>query len=411
MTKSPNKLRLLLLCASLAVGKGGAERVITELADEMSNRGHSVCLAYREQRFNKQPAYASKHQYSYFSYNHMQELKDHIISSDPDVFFSFYVNHLLIDYFSIVHKTGIPFGMQECTNPERLCCNNWHGGKVNPATARWEREMVASGATAIRLTMPNYKQSFPPYIQSRVHVFTNPTFSQTAQANFDNSPQSRKSIININGFKANKNLLTLLQSFALLAEDFPEWNIRVIGKEPDKKFPHVEKILDFISENNLKERVTISGPVDDIYAHFAAAHIHAIASLSEGCPTVVLEAMSMGLPSVGYADCPGTNDLIRHGENGLLASPEDRVGSLAQALEQLMSSAELRERMGRVAWEDSKQFDPKTIYDQWEQLFFEAAEYKNDPERLFREQMAIDPERAMHARRMREELIKQVKVE
>lgn len=409
MPVTNKKLQLLLLCSSLAVGKGGAERVITELADEMSNRGHSVCLTYREQSFNKQPAYASSLHYPYFSYNQVQELKDHLFSSDPDVFFSFYVNHLLIDYFSIVHNTGIPFGMQECTNPERLCCN-WHGGKVNPAFARWEREMVASGAAAIRLTMPNYKQSFPPYIQPRVHAFTNPAFSQTNRANIDDSQQSRKTIIKINGFKANKNLLTLLQSFALLAEEFPDWDIKVIGKEPDKKHSYVQEILGFISENNLQDRVIVSGPVDDIYTHYLAAQIHTIASLSEGCPTVVLEAMSVGLPSVGYADCSGTNELIRDGENGLLASPEDRIGNLSKALRQLMSSAELRKKMGGKALEDSKQFDPYTIYDQWEQLFYEAAEYKNDPERLFREQMAIDPERAMHARRMREKLMQQIKV-
>lgn len=409
MAETQKKMRILLLCSSLAVGKGGAERVITELADEMSNRGHSVCLAYREQRSNKQPAYAGNHQYSYFAYSNLEELKSHVLSSDPDVFFSFYVNHLLIDYFSIIHNTGIPFGMQECTNPERLCCNNWHGGKMNPAAARWEREMVASGAAAIRLTMPNYKQSFPPYIQPRVHAFTNPAFSQAARANGDDSPGSRKTIINVNGFKANKNLLTLLQSFALLAEEFPDWDITVIGKEPDKKLMHVQEILGFISENNLQDRVKISGPVDDIYAHYAAANIHAIASLSEGCPTVVLEAMSVGLPSVGYADCSGTNELIRHEANGLLAPAENRVAGMARMLRRLMSSLEVRREMGHQALNDAKAFDPKTTYDRWERLFHEAAAYKNDPERLFREQMAIDPEMAMHARRMRDKLMHRIK--
>jgi glycosyltransferase involved in cell wall biosynthesis len=146
-----------------------------------------------------------------------------------------------------------------------------------------------------------------------------------------------------------------------------------------------------------------------MYAEYAASHIHVISSLSEGCPTVVLEAMSAGLPSVGFADCPGTNELIRHESNGLLASPEDRVTGLESVLGKLMSSPELRNRLGSQALEDSKAFEPKNIYDQWELLFFEGARYKNDPSRLFREQMAIDPERAMHARRMREKLVQEIK--
>ncbi|MEZ4551232.1 MAG: glycosyltransferase [Desulfobacterales bacterium] len=138
------------------------------------------------------------------------------------------------------------------------------------------------------------------------------------------------------------------------------------------------------------------------------SHIQGHRLFERGCPTCVLEAMATGVPSIGFADCPGTNELIQHGENGILVSPEDRVGNLSQALHQLMASAEKRLNMGKRAWRDGRQFDPDTIYDQWEQLFYEMAEYKDDPERLFREQMAVDPEKAMHARRMRVKLIKQL---
>ncbi|MGH8523459.1 MAG: glycosyltransferase family 4 protein [Gammaproteobacteria bacterium] len=58
-----------------------------------------------------------------------------------------------------------------------------------------------------------------------------------------------------------------------------------------------------------KSRQEVYGPVDDIFADLAAAHLHVISSLSEGCPTSILEAMATGLPSVGFADCPGTNQL------------------------------------------------------------------------------------------------------
>jgi glycosyltransferase involved in cell wall biosynthesis len=117
--------------------------------------------------------------------------------------------------------------------------------------------------------------------------------------------------------------------------------------------------------------------------------------------------MSVGLPSIGFSDCPGTNELIRHEVNGLLATAEDRVAGLEAVLRRLMSSPELRSRLGQKAFEDSKAFDPQKIYDQWEQLFYEAADYKNDPERLMREQMAIDAERALHAKRMRFRLLQQ----
>jgi glycosyltransferase involved in cell wall biosynthesis len=268
---------------------------------------------------------------------------------------------------------------------------------------------MGSAAARIRMTMPRYALSFPHYIRPQICTYPNPAFPQNLISNPAGNPKQRKTILNVNGFKANKNLITLLQAFGNLASDFPKWDIKVIGKSPFGKEPHKRALLDFIENNHLKDRVLITGPVDDVYSHYAAAHIHAISSLSEGCPTVVLEAMSVGLPSVGYADCSGTNELIRHESNGLLAEPEDRVGGLEGALRRMMSSSELRSRLGSQALSDSKDFDPKKIYDQWEQLFIEAAEYKNDPGRLFREQLAIDPERAMHARRMRNKLVQQIK--
>ena len=216
-------------------------------------------------------------------------------------------------------------------------------------------------------------------------------------------------IINIGGVKDNKNLITLLKAFALLAKEYSNWVIKVFGKTLSGKKPHEVKLIEFIKKNSLEKRVFFCGPTDDIFSEFVNSQIHVISSLSEGCPNCVLEAMVTGLPSIGFADCPGTNELIRDGKNGLLVSPDDRVNNLGQALRQLMDSKDLREKMGAKAIEDTKAFAPGAVYDQWEQLFYEAAEYKADPERLFREQMVIDPERAMHARRMREKLMKQIR--
>jgi len=269
--------------------------------------------------------------------------------------------------------------------------------------------MIAAAAHRIRLTMDSYVQSFPKYIQKFVRFFSNPSFPHEILANHVCNTQD-KTIINIGGMKANKNLITLLRAFHTLIPEFPGWQLKIFGKTAESAGPHKVEIRKFIQDNEIEDRVHICGPTDDIFTEFANSHIHVIASLSEGCPTCVLEAMATGVPSIGFADCPGTNELIRHGENGLLAEPDDRVANLREELRKLMSSAELREELGKKAWQDSKQFAPETIYDQWEQLFYEAAEYKNDPDRLFREQMAIDPERAMHARRMREKLMQQIKL-
>jgi glycosyltransferase involved in cell wall biosynthesis len=394
-------LKLFIFCNSMAGGKGGAERVAMEMANAMSERGHLIYMAYEN---TGRPAYPSAKNVVLMPYFSLTALREKILAIDPDVFFAFYFDRGLIKWYSLVHGSGIPFGIQECTNPERLCKNNWtRHGTIEPEFGYWEREILASAATRIRLTMPDYASSFPEYVRPSIRAFPNPASPQQTVADPAGKAAERKIIINVGGMKKHKNLMTLLHAFARVAPTFPDWDIKVFGKCPDGAYER--EISGFVQDNGLMGRVKICGPVEDIFSEFATAHIHVIPSLSEGCPTCVLEAMAMGLPSIGFADCPGTNQLIRHEKNGLLASHEDRVTGLENALRQLMGSADIRVSMGRQALEDSGAFDPNHIYDQWETLFLDAAEYKKDPGRLMREQMAIDPERAMHVHRNRRKLL------
>jgi len=75
------------------------------------------------------------------------------------------------------------------------------------------------------------------------------------------------------------------------------------------------------------------------------------------------------LPVVGFADCCGINQLIKHNENGLLVTGEDRVKSLATALESLMLNPDERCRLGSASADWLvEEYDIKTILDKWEQL-------------------------------------------
>jgi glycosyltransferase involved in cell wall biosynthesis len=399
-------LRIFLQVHSLSAGKGGTERVAVELADEMAYRNHEIFMGYKN---DGPPSYPNKFKINFSPYTSIKELRNIVQSINPDVFFSFYSNQLVLHNYSVVYGTQIPFTMQECSNPVRICTNNWNPRCSDPINAKWEREIVASAAARIRLTMPAYSLSFPDYIRQSIRAFLNPAFPKKL-VSYPRGINSLKNVILIiNGFKVHKNFIALLKAFKRLYSKFPNWEIRAVGKLPDKNKLHVKEIMKYIKINHLQDKVIISGPTNDIFSEYAQSDIHVIPSLSEGCPTVVLEAMSMGVPSVGYEDCPGTNELIQHEINGLLSSSDDRITGLEFVLNQLMSSSDLRDRLGKQAFEDSKRFEPHNIYDQWEQLFIEAAEYKNDPGRLFREQLAIDPERAMHARRMRNKLVQQIK--
>jgi glycosyltransferase involved in cell wall biosynthesis len=82
-------------------------------------------------------------------------------------------------------------------------------------------------------------------------------------------------------------------------------------------------------------------------AWLANADVLVLPSLSEGRPTVVIEAMACGLPVVG-TDIPGTRELVSPKVTGFLVPPRDSE-VLAQRLVDLALDRHLRGAMGQAA--------------------------------------------------------------
>jgi len=92
------------------------------------------------------------------------------------------------------------------------------------------------------------------------------------------------------------------------------------------------------------------GQRKDVPAILASAAVFCLPTrYGEGIPKSLLEAAAAGLALVA-TDAPGSRELIRDGENGLLTPPGD-VTALAAAVERLLLQPALRERLGAAARE------------------------------------------------------------
>ena len=73
----------------------------------------------------------------------------------------------------------------------------------------------------------------------------------------------------------------------------------------------------------------------------------------EGMPMVVLEALACGVPVIATS-VEGTPEVIRHGQEGLLARPQD-AESLSQAIQVFISDRSAWSRMSRLAVQRHRQ--------------------------------------------------------
>ena len=155
----------------------------------------------------------------------------------------------------------------------------------------------------------------------------------------------------------------LIRSFEAVVREHPEWQLRIYGSGRQGR-----KLRRLIIARGLYNNVLLLGRTERLGEELSKASIFALSSRFEGFGMVIIEAMSMGLPTVSFA-CPrGPSDIITHQKDGLLV-PERDVDGFARSLLRLIESQEERDRIGRAARETALAYAVDTVGGRWDQLF------------------------------------------
>jgi glycosyltransferase involved in cell wall biosynthesis len=152
-------------------------------------------------------------------------------------------------------------------------------------------------------------------------------------------------------FEPRKRIELLVQAWAEAWPDEEEAYLLVVGPMDrcTRETRHrADRLTQAIQTTGLDRRVLLTGRVCNPELYLQAADVFVFASVQEGQPNALLEAMGAGLPCV-VSRLPGiTDDLIVHGRTGLLAEAGDHVG-LAKLLRQVRQDGELRATLSQEA--------------------------------------------------------------
>jgi glycosyltransferase involved in cell wall biosynthesis len=141
-----------------------------------------------------------------------------------------------------------------------------------------------------------------------------------------------------------KAQILIVQACASLRDEGLNFSLTMVGEGPDRT-----RIEQAIKQLRLEGHVHLTGALNQeaVRAHFARADIFVLASLAEGIPVVLMEAMSSGVPCVS-TPVNGIPELIQHERTGLLATPGD-VDSLTTQLRRLILEPLLRRSLAQAA--------------------------------------------------------------
>lgn len=366
MPDSPSDKPHILFCMKrMADVSGGAERVLADVANGLSDRGWRVTVLTSDPpaarsfyplsakvatlRLGKDAASGKPGWLNILL--QIFRLRTAISKLKPDLAVGFLIS-MYVPLAVALIGTGIPVWASE-----HIVRQHYRNRRLQYFLIG----MVSLFVSRVAFLSPSIAEGYAIVAKRKRIVIPNPVAPASGQA-APASDSAGKTILNVGRLVDFKDHRTLIHAFARLAPDFPKWTLRILGEGELR-----ESLERLVEELGLGDRVRMPGATDRIGTEYSAAQIFAIPSIYEGFGLVTAEASSHGLPCIGFADCPGTNDIITDGENGILVSTDDRVGNLAQGLRQMMTDGALRERMGRKGIENMMRYKLEKVLDQWEE--------------------------------------------
>jgi glycosyltransferase involved in cell wall biosynthesis len=166
-------------------------------------------------------------------------------------------------------------------------------------------------------------------------------------------------IITVGKFKAQKNHALLIRAFARLSRDL-DARLMLLGEG------QLRGDLEALARSEgVADRVLMPGFFPDPHPFYKSADLFVLSSDYEGLPTVLVEALSHGLPAVS-TDCPsGPAEILQNGRYGRLVPVGDEI-ALARAMAEALQTKHDREALRMRAAD----FSPEAAADKYLRLLF-----------------------------------------
>lgn len=347
-----------------AMSSGGAERVLSELANHYARKGiHDVHLITLQREgtplfYPLDPA-ITLHQLGLNQtgsgggskvkrvlkrlFSMRRTLKD----LKPQKIISF-VDEMNVATLLASVGLKIPVVISERTDPRRYSIGTL-GNIVRRLTYPLAFRLVLQGT---------YVRSCFPYLSKKISVIPNPVaFSDESL-----SPVESSFVVMIVGrLDRYKGHYELIEAFSIVEKNFPKWSLEIYGEGPER-----ENLEALIAKYNLQDKAFLKGLASPIQPELKRASLFAFPTHYEGFSNALAEAMAVGLPVVA-SNCDGNLELVEHDKNALVF-PVGDIDKLAECLSLLMSNPQKRIELGGAARNSIKKFAPEKIYGMWDEV-------------------------------------------
>ena len=345
--------------------QGGAERVVSNLANRFAKEGYEVVIATEwygtdefalDQKVRRVHVGLTKEDEDRSRISKMLRriwyLRRFMKKEKPDVVVAF-TRGVLYRALAAGIGTGIPVVISVRT--DRV-------GHYDKKADKLRIPLLFPHAAGCVFQTEGAKAFFAPYLQENSRIILNPL--NPKYVGVPEPAVRTKDVVQSGRLVDFKNQPMLIRAFLKVHEKHPDYTLKIYG--PDSKDGTKEILESIIHENHAEDFVKLMGGSNTLEKDLADAALYAFSSDWEGLPNALMEAMALGLPVVS-TDCPcgGPKTLIEDGVNGLLVPIMDEK-AMTDGILRLIEDRELAERLGREARKISERANEDAVFEQWQ---------------------------------------------
>lgn len=332
---------------------GGAERVISLLANEMSRRNNSVEIIC----FNRQDIFYQIEcqveivflEVEAKTQNLIKKIlwfRSYIKKNKPDVVIPFMTDVYSVTLLSLV-GVNIPIISSERIDP-----------RFSDLFYKALRFFFLPLTSHLVVQTEEIKNYYPSFIRKKTSVIYNPV-----DENVFKKLQVKKNdvIISVGRLARQKNFTLLIKAFHNISYEFPNYVLIILGEGPLRE--SLESLIDSL---NLRGRVFLPGSTKYVLDELRKAKLFCMSSNGEGMSNAMIEAICVGLPIV-TTRVSGADELLENGVNGYV-TPVNNLKQYSEALRKMLSDEKRMTEMGKRNLEKSQKFEMHLIVQKWESI-------------------------------------------
>ncbi len=341
------------------LGKGGAERVISNLSNYLSQRHEIYILTAMpnipQYKINKEVNVIipkDKLLYKIKGIRNIIQIKEfekNIKEIKPDIIVSF----MAVPSFCALYPKN------KLKTINIVSVRNDPKQEYKGTIRQFIMKRLFKRADAFVFQTKEAKEYFSKDIQNKSTIIPNPLSFNIIK--LDRCGNKKKKIVTVGRLEKQKNQKLLINAFYGVTKKHKDYELHIYGEGRLKN-----KLNNQIKKLHMQNNIILKGKVDDIEQHIRDATAFVLSSDYEGMPNALMEAMALGIACIS-TDCPcgGPRFLIENNVNGILIEPRNQE-QLEVALNEIIEKEEFARSLEKNALKIKEKLEPTKIFKEWE---------------------------------------------